>query len=145
MKPESKSLATSKTALVNAIIAVCVCFFPQAADWISHNAALTVTGISLFNILLRTITHQRIHLFAEDEGGLKLPVIVAFLAFFSTAMSCQPALLRIDGPRLLVPARSVESPNAEATPDGTIVNPSAYRKTSDADLVRALETLTPVK
>lgn len=144
----TKSLATSKTALANALISILVCFAPGGAAWVQAHPTETVVIINVVNILLRTVTHKKIHLFADDQKDFRIPVVVGFFLLANVSASCQPALFRITAdptPRLLVPVDSTPVRAASAPADSRVINPAVYRKTSDADLVRALETMTPIK
>lgn len=61
---EAKPLYQSKTAVVNAIIAI-VPLYPPAAAWVSANPGTTLVIIGLVNVVLRIITKGRIALFGQ--------------------------------------------------------------------------------
>lgn len=57
-----KPIFESKTAIVNAIIALAP-LYPPARDWVSANPAETLAIIGVVNLLLRWITKQRVVLY----------------------------------------------------------------------------------
>ena len=66
--PAPKPIYQSKTAVVNAIIALAP-LYPPAELWIEHNATTTLVVIGLVNILLRVITKGKIVLFGGGSGS----------------------------------------------------------------------------
>lgn len=62
----TKSLFKSKTAIVNAAIALAP-LYPPAMTWIQANPALTLQIIVGVNFILRLVTHARVSLFGADS------------------------------------------------------------------------------
>lgn len=62
---ESKSIFKSKTAIVNAVIALAP-LYPPAMHWIQANPALTLQIIVGANFILRLVTKKRVSLFGSD-------------------------------------------------------------------------------
>lgn len=58
----SKSIFKSKTAIVNALVALAG-FIPGVGSWVSENPTATVTLIGAVNIILRLVTKSKVVLF----------------------------------------------------------------------------------
>jgi len=59
---DSKKPYQSKTILVNFVVAAAALFYPPAAQYISAHPAEVAALLSIVNILLRTVTKDRISL-----------------------------------------------------------------------------------
>jgi hypothetical protein len=62
----TKSLVTSKTLIVNAIIALAA-LYPPVGHWVSQHATLVLEAIGYANIALRLVTHSRLSLWSSDS------------------------------------------------------------------------------
>lgn len=60
----TKPITRSKTAWVNAIIAV-ASLFPAAAQWVSENPQATLLALGAINLALRLVTKGKVTLFDE--------------------------------------------------------------------------------
>lgn len=58
----TKSIFTSKTAILNTVAALSM-FYPPAAAIVSTNPELTISVLTIANFILRMVTSKRIQLF----------------------------------------------------------------------------------
>ena len=140
-----RSIFKSKTHAFNVVITLLIGLVGMegVAEWVKHNAPLVAAIFYLVANLVRWVSHGKVALFPEDEGGLRLPIFLA-LAFAALLGACQPALIRVNAVAPTRTASPLLLKQAKEPPEMAIVNPAVYHRTSDADLVRALETLTPI-
>ncbi len=59
---ESKSILTSKTAIVAALWSIALTVFPWLRDWASANPVEAGYVVSLMMVALRMITKSKVHL-----------------------------------------------------------------------------------
>ena len=62
MNPDQKPFFTSKTVLINGVIALAA-FYPPVGSWISAHPEATLQGLAVVNVLVRLVTKGKITLY----------------------------------------------------------------------------------
>jgi hypothetical protein len=65
METPSKPIFTSKTAAVQAVVAVAA-FVPAARDFVAQHPAEVLLGLAVVNLAVRLITKGRVTLFGKE-------------------------------------------------------------------------------
>lgn len=58
----TKSVFTSKTAIINVVIALGAAY-PPVGRWVQANPQVTLMAVGALNVVLRSVTHHRLTLF----------------------------------------------------------------------------------
>lgn len=61
---QTKPLLTSKTIVVNAVVALAA-MYPPAQEFVANHAPLVLSAIGILNVVLRLVTKSKIVLFAD--------------------------------------------------------------------------------
>lgn len=65
METPSKPIFTSKTAAVQAVVAIAA-FVPAARDFVAQHPTEVLLGIAILNLVVRFVTKGRVTLFGQE-------------------------------------------------------------------------------